>query len=486
MSCWEDIVALALIEGLPVACSFLGSEAIKQVILLVCIKHRELLLDMFKVLGRCCALLAKRLVRALYESEEEEDNECPSGDSPRRKTGVKSGIRMVILAGTKYVIYVGTKSAAKQATKSAAKHVTKTAVKHGAKSFAKQTAAHGAKSAIKHAAKQGAKHAAKEGAKSAAKHSAKQGAKHAMKHAAKQGAKSAAKHSVKQGAKHAAKHGAKSAAKHGAKSAAKHGAKSAAKSGAKVAAKHTAKHTAKSASKAGGKHAAKSGAKVIHAAATATTVAATLAAPVGILADGAQMGLEYFGHKKAGKAVGATGNVASGALTGLALGGPPGAAIGALAGYGLWKGGEIIGELSDKIIDHYFPDSVEEKEDAEECRSDLCSTQLEEEEEYENNAQEKAILKECTPAESEPVESKPEESTSVKAKPEESESTPEESSPEECKRKESSAEMTPKEQTNETGFWASGRSLVSSWVGIYWSGNQSQLSEKDKDEKKKK
>ncbi len=66
---------------------------------------------------------------------------------------------------------------------------------------------------------------------------------------------------------------------------------------------------------------------MIHAAATATTVAATLAAPVGILADGAQMGLEYFGHEKAGKAVGATGNVASGALTGFALGGPVGAAI---------------------------------------------------------------------------------------------------------------------------------------------------------------
>lgn len=64
---------------------------------------------------------------------------------------------------------------------------------------------------------------------------------------------------------------------------------------------------------------------------------------VGIVADVAQVGLEVADHEKAGKAVGLTGNVASGALTGFALEGPAGAAVGAIVGAGLWAGAEWIG-----------------------------------------------------------------------------------------------------------------------------------------------
>ena len=67
--------------------------------------------------------------------------------------------------------------------------------------------------------------------------------------------------------------------------------------------------------------------------------------PVGYVADAAQLGLELVGQKKTGKFVGATGNVASGAMTGMAVGGPVGAAVGAFAGFGLWGAGELVGML---------------------------------------------------------------------------------------------------------------------------------------------
>ena len=66
--------------------------------------------------------------------------------------------------------------------------------------------------------------------------------------------------------------------------------------------------------------------------------------PVGLVADVTQMGLEITGHETAGKVVGATGQMASCAMTGFVLGGPIGAGIGAAAGYSLWKGGEVIGD----------------------------------------------------------------------------------------------------------------------------------------------
>ena len=53
-----------------------------------------------------------------------------------------------------------------------------------------------------------------------------------------------------------------------------------------------------------------------------TSTFAKAATPVGLVADGAQLVLELSGHKKAGKAVGATGNMASAAMTGFVIGGP--------------------------------------------------------------------------------------------------------------------------------------------------------------------
>lgn len=89
--------------------------------------------------------------------------------------------------------------------------------------------------------------------------------------------------------------------------------------------------------------------KVVEKIAVETTKRAVIkgvvsaANPVGLVADVAQMGLELTGNKTAGKVVGATGQMASGAMTGFALGGPIGAGIGAAAGYGLWAGGEVVG-----------------------------------------------------------------------------------------------------------------------------------------------
>uniref|UniRef100_A0A1X7V9P0 Uncharacterized protein n=1 Tax=Amphimedon queenslandica TaxID=400682 RepID=A0A1X7V9P0_AMPQE len=63
---------------------------------------------------------------------------------------------------------------------------------------------------------------------------------------------------------------------------------------------------------------------------------------IGLAADVAQAGLEHYGYKEAEKVVGASGNVASGAIYGAALGGPVGAGVSALVGFGLWGAGEIV------------------------------------------------------------------------------------------------------------------------------------------------
>ena len=72
--------------------------------------------------------------------------------------------------------------------------------------------------------------------------------------------------------------------------------------------------------------------------------------PVGIGADVAQAGLEYMGYEDAGKTVGAGGNVLSGALIGATVGGPPGAAVGALGGFVIWLGGEVAGGLVERAF----------------------------------------------------------------------------------------------------------------------------------------
>jgi hypothetical protein len=76
------------------------------------------------------------------------------------------------------------------------------------------------------------------------------------------------------------------------------------------------------------------------------------ATPVGVVADLAQAGLEYAGHKEAGKFVGVTGNITSGALMGAPFG-PPGLALGALGGFVIWGAGEVVGGLVDRAFgDH--------------------------------------------------------------------------------------------------------------------------------------
>ena len=107
---------------------------------------------------------------------------------------------------------------------------------------------------------------------------------------------------------------------------------------AKTVLKTGLREVAKVSTKSAVKTAAKVGTK------SAIKVAAN---PVGIVSDFAQGGLEYAGYKKAGKAVGKYGNIASGAMIGGVAAGPPGAAVGALAGFGVWVAGEATGAVVD-------------------------------------------------------------------------------------------------------------------------------------------
>ena len=122
-------------------------------------------------------------------------------------------------------------------------------------------------------------------------------------------------------------------------------AKTALKTGLREVAKVSTKSAVKTAAKVGTKSAAKTAAKV--GTKSAIKVAAN---PVGIVSDLAQGGLEYAGYKKAGKAVGKYGNIASGAMIGGVAAGPPGAAVGALAGFGVWVAGEATGAVVDWIF----------------------------------------------------------------------------------------------------------------------------------------
>ena len=119
----------------------------------------------------------------------------------------------------------------------------------------------------------------------------------------------------------------------------KHLSKIAVKSASRLAAEVGAKSFVRVAAKKGAKQAAAQGVKTfakVH--------------PVGIAADVTQAGLEYMGYPKAGKTVGAGGNIASGVLLGAAVGGPPGAAIGAFGGFLIWGVGEVTGKLVDRAF----------------------------------------------------------------------------------------------------------------------------------------
>lgn len=90
--------------------------------------------------------------------------------------------------------------------------------------------------------------------------------------------------------------------------------------------------------------------QVVKAATASSTRCLKGATPVGFVADIAQVALEATGYKKAGKTVGASGNMVSGAMVGFALGGPIGAGVGTVAGLGVWKGGEVVGNVVGNAI----------------------------------------------------------------------------------------------------------------------------------------
>ena len=78
--------------------------------------------------------------------------------------------------------------------------------------------------------------------------------------------------------------------------------------------------------------------------------AANIANPAGIVCDLTQAGFECAGYEKQGKAIGKWGNIVISAFTGFAVGGPLGAAVGALAGFGTWVIGKSVGHAIDESI----------------------------------------------------------------------------------------------------------------------------------------
>ena len=120
-------------------------------------------------------------------------------------------------------------------------------------------------------------------------------------------------------------------------------AKAAVKVCVRTVASDIAKEGTKEALKVGAKQAAKQGTKAV---ATGLVKAAN---PVGIVADIAQASLEHMGMEEVGKKVGMTGNIAAGAMLG-SVGGPPGAAVGALGGFLVWGVGEAVGRVIDRAF----------------------------------------------------------------------------------------------------------------------------------------
>ena len=123
----------------------------------------------------------------------------------------------------------------------------------------------------------------------------------------------------------------------------KEAARTTVKQAAKEGVKQVAKQTAKTATQQATKHGAKHLAKIVSKGAT----------PWSVIPDVAQVGLEVTGHETAGKAVGATGNIAFGAVAGAVVGGPVGAVIGGAIGGGVW----VVGEGAGQVIDWLWSSS---------------------------------------------------------------------------------------------------------------------------------
>ena len=83
---------------------------------------------------------------------------------------------------------------------------------------------------------------------------------------------------------------------------------------------------------------------------TAVKAAVNVANPAGIICDLTQAGFEYAGYEAQGKTIGKWGNIGTGAWAGFAVGGPPGAVVGALTGFGTWIIGEAVGRAVDDTL----------------------------------------------------------------------------------------------------------------------------------------
>ena len=132
----------------------------------------------------------------------------------------------------------------------------------------------------------------------------------------------------------------KAAFKHGMKMAGKVATREVVKKGAKEVVKQATKQVTKQATKQATKQGAKSVAKVVSKGAT----------PWSLAADAAQFGLEVYGHETAGMAVGASGNIIMGAVAAFSVAGPPGIAVGAVVGGGIW----LLGEGTGSVINSFW------------------------------------------------------------------------------------------------------------------------------------
>ena len=190
--------------------------------------------------------------------------------------------------------------------------------------------------------------AVKGGARLAAEYAAKEATREGAKMILNAGGKSVAKAAASRGAKHVVTQGTKRVVTHGTKKVIAQGSKRVIAQSSKRVITQSSKRVVAQ----GGKHLASQGTKqvVTQGVKQGMKSAATAATGVGLVADLAQAGLEYYGYEKTGKTVGASGNIASGALFGATIGGPPGAAIGALGGFLVWGTGEVVGKVIDKTF----------------------------------------------------------------------------------------------------------------------------------------
>ena len=72
--------------------------------------------------------------------------------------------------------------------------------------------------------------------------------------------------------------------------------------------------------------------------------------PLDIAVNTGQAVLELAGYKEEGKSFGLIGNIGIGMYSGFMVGGPAGAGVGALVGFGTWVLGEAVNEALDKTV----------------------------------------------------------------------------------------------------------------------------------------